>query len=143
MAIKLYNTMTRTKEEFTPLTPGKAEMYCCGLTVYNYAHIGNLRCYVFEDILKRVLIAGGYKIKHVMNVTDVGHLVSDADEGEDKMAVGARREGKTAHEIADFYWGEFRKDLALLGVTEPDIWCKATDNIPEQIDLVSKLEGKG
>jgi len=143
MPIRLYNTLTRSKDTFEPLTPGKVGIYCCGLTVYNYAHIGNLRAYVFEDILKRVLLAGGYQVKHVMNVTDVGHLVSDADEGEDKMAVGARREGKSAWEIADFYWGAFRRDLELLHISEPDIWCKATDNIPEQIELVKKLEEKG
>ena len=93
MALRLYNTLTRNKDLFEPITAGEVGLYTCGPTVYNYAHIGNLRTYVFEDILKRVLLMCGYKVRHVMNVTDVGHLVSDADEGEDKMAVGARREG--------------------------------------------------
>jgi len=143
MAVRLYNTLTRDKRPFEPIRPGKVGMYCCGLTVYNYAHIGNLRTYVFEDILKRVLVRAGYQVRHVMNVTDVGHLVSDADAGEDKMAVGARREGKTAWEIADFYWAAFRHDLQRLNISEPDVWCKATDNIPAQIDLVAKLAEKG
>ena len=143
MSITLYNTLTRSKDEFVPIEPGKVGLYTCGLTVYNYAHIGNLRAYIFEDVLKRALRLCGYDVKHVMNVTDVGHLVSDADEGEDKMTLGARREGKTAWEIAEFYFQAFRKDLARLHIIEPDIWCKATDNIPEQIDLVRKLEEKG
>ncbi|MHC4294155.1 MAG: cysteine--tRNA ligase [Planctomycetota bacterium] len=143
MSIRLYNTLTRSKDQFVPIESGKIGLYTCGLTVYNYAHIGNLRTYVFEDVLKRALRMVGYEVNHVMNVTDVGHLVSDADEGEDKMAVGARREGKTAWEIADFYWAAFREDLKRLHIIEPDIWCKATDNIPEQIDLVRRLEEKG
>ncbi len=143
MSITLYNTLTRSKDEFVPIEPGKVGLYTCGLTVYNYAHIGNLRAYIFEDVLKRALHLCGYDVKHVMNVTDVGHLVSDADEGEDKMTLGARREGKTAWEIAEFYFQAFRKDLARLHIIEPDVWCKATDNIPEQIDLVRKLEEKG
>ena len=143
MALKLYNTMTRRKDPFEPIEPGKVGLYACGLTVYNYAHIGNLRVYVCEDILKRVLTTAGYEVRHVMNVTDVGHLVSDADEGEDKMAVGARREGKSAWEIAEFYWQAFRRDLERLHVSEPDVWCKATDHIPEQIEQVRLLEEKG
>ena len=143
MSIRLYNTLTRQKDEFETIEAGKVGLYTCGLTVYNYAHIGNLRMYVFEDILKRVLLWAGYEVRHVMNVTDVGHLVSDADEGEDKMTVGARREGKTAWEIADFYWDAFRRDLKRLNVIEPDVWCKATDHIPEQIDTVRTLEEKG
>ncbi len=143
MPIKLYNTMTRSKETFEPISPGKVGMYCCGLTVYNYAHIGNLRAYVFEDVLKRALRTCGYAVKHVMNVTDVGHLVSDADTGEDKMALGARREGKSAWEIAEFYWKAFREDLSRLNIIAPDVWCKATDHIGEQIELVRKLQEKG
>ena len=143
MSLRLYNTLTRTVEDFRPLEDELVKLYTCGLTVYNYAHIGNLRMYVFEDTLKRVLLASGYKVRHVMNVTDVGHLTSDADVGEDKMETGAAREGKTAWEIAEFYWQAFRKDLARLNIIEPDVWCRATDNIPEQIELVRTLEAKG
>ena len=143
MSITLYNTLTGKKDLFEPLEPGKVGLYTCGPTVYNYAHIGNLRTYVFEDILKRELVRCGFDVRHVMNVTDVGHLVSDADEGEDKMAVGARREGKGITEIAEFYWKAFRNDLERLNIIEPDTWCKATDHIAEQIDLVRKLEANG
>ena len=143
MAIKLYNTLTRRVDEFVPIEPGKVGLYTCGPTVYNYAHIGNLRTYVFEDVLKRALAFSGYCVNHVMNVTDVGHLVSDADEGEDKMALGAQREGKTVWQIADFYWQAFRRDLARLNILEPDTWCKATDHIAEQIEMIQALERKG
>ena len=141
--LRLHNTMTRRVEEFQPLEDGRVGLYTCGLTVYNYAHIGNLRTYVSEDVLRRALRIAGYQVRHVMNVTDVGHLTSDADVGEDKMEKGAAREGRTAWEIADFYWQAFRKDLAALNILEPDVWCKATDNIPEQIALVQALESKG
>ena len=143
MPVKLYNTLTRSAEPFEPLEPGKVCLYTCGPTVYNYAHIGNLRTYVFEDVLKRVLQGAGYKVRHVMNVTDVGHLVSDADTGEDKMALGAEREGKSVWEIAEFYWQAFRGDMERLNLLEPDVWCKATEHIPEQIDLVKRLEENG
>ena len=141
--LKLYNTLTLKKEEFKPINRGRVGLYTCGPTVYNYAHIGNLRTYIFEDILKRVLKFNGYKVKHVMNVTDVGHLTGDRDMGEDKLEQGARREGKSAWEIADFYWAAFRKDMQRLNLSEPDVWCKATDHIKEQIELVKKLEEKG
>jgi cysteinyl-tRNA synthetase len=141
--LRFYNTMTRRVDEFRPIEEGKVGLYTCGLTVYNYAHIGNLRTYVFEDVLKRVLLTCGYDVKHVMNVTDVGHLVSDADVGEDKMEVGSAREGKSAWEIAEFYQAAFERDLRRLNVLEPDIWCKATDHVREQIDLVRTLEEKG
>ncbi len=118
-------------------------MYTCGPTVYNFAHIGNLRTYIFEDILKRVLLYNGYKVKHVMNITDVGHLTGDQDMGEDKVEMEARREKKTAWKIAEFYTKAFKEDIAKLNILEPDIWCKATDNIPEQIGLIKKLEEKG
>ncbi len=141
--LRLYNTMTRRVDEFRPIQQGKVGMYACGLTVYNYAHIGNLRTYVFEDILKRVLRVCGYDVHHVMNITDVGHLTSDADTGEDKMEKGAAREGKTAWEIAEFYQRAFVRDLRRLNILEPDVWCKATDHIAEQIELIRKLEQKG
>jgi cysteinyl-tRNA synthetase len=143
MKLLLYNTLTRQKEEFIPIRPGEVGLYSCGPTVYNYAHIGNLRTYIFEDILKRVLIYNGYRVIHVMNITDVGHLTGDRDMGEDKMEAGARREGKTAWDIAAFYTRAFRQDIARLNILEPSIWCKATDAIPEQIDLIRRLEEKG
>ncbi|HOF17644.1 MAG TPA: cysteine--tRNA ligase [Phycisphaerae bacterium] len=143
MPLKLYNTMTRRVEEFAPLEPPTVRLYTCGPTVYNYAHIGNLRTYVFEDVLKRALQWCGFRVRHVMNVTDVGHLVSDADEGEDKMALGAQREGKTVWQIAQFYWDAFRADLRRLNILEPDVWCRATDHIAEQIAQVRALEEKG
>lgn len=141
--LRLYNTLTRKKEIFTPRRGKTVGLYTCGPTVYHYAHIGNLRTYVFEDILKRTLLANGYRVKHVMNITDVGHLTDDADRGEDKMELGARREGKTAREIADFYTAAFKEDLNLLNILPPDIWCKATDHIKEQITLVQMLAKKG
>jgi cysteinyl-tRNA synthetase len=139
----LYNTLSRKKEEFIPIESGNARMYCCGPTVYNYAHIGNLRTYFFEDILKRVLLYNGYDVEHVMNITDVGHLVSDDDEGEDKMEKGSAREGRTVWEIANFYTNAFKKDIALLNIIPPTIYCKATENIQEQIEMIKCLEKKG
>ncbi len=143
MKLYLYNTLTRKKEEFTPIRPPEVGLYTCGPTVYNYAHIGNLRTYIFEDILKRVLRYNGYRVKHVMNITDVGHLTGDRDMGEDKMEKGAAREGKTAWDIAEFYTQAFKRDIALLNIIEPDIWVKATDTIGDQIDLIRALEAKG
>lgn len=143
MKLKLFNTLTRKKEIFKPLKKGKVGLYTCGPTVYNFAHIGNLRAYVFEDVLKRVLTYNGYKVKHVMNITDVGHLTGDRDMGEDKLEQGARREGKSAWEIAEFYADAFKKDIAALNILPPDIWCKATDHIKEQVDLIKILEKKG
>jgi len=141
--LKLYNTLTRKKEVFKPLKRGKVGLYTCGLTVYNFAHIGNLRTYIFEDILKRVLEYNGFMIKHVMNITDVGHLTSDADIGEDKIEMGAKREKKTAWEIAEFYTNAFKKDLKRLNIKEPNIWVKATETIEDQINLIKTLEKKG
>lgn len=141
--MKLFNTLSRNKEEFIPINENNVGLYTCGPTVYNYAHIGNLRTYIFEDVLKRTLEYAGYNVNHVMNVTDVGHLVSDEDEGEDKMELGAARENKTAFEIADFYLEQFRNDLKQLNIIEPSIWCKVTEHITEQIDMVAKLEEKG
>jgi cysteinyl-tRNA synthetase len=136
----LFNTLTRKKEKFIPLKQGEAGIYCCGPTVYNFAHIGNLRAYFFEDILKRVLLYNGYKVNHIMNITDVGHLVSDSDEGEDKMEKGASREGKSVWEIAEFYTNAFKDDILLLNILPPTLYCKATDNIQEQISLIKCLE---
>lgn len=143
MKLYLYNSLTRKKQEFKTIKPGKVGLYTCGPTVYNYAHIGNLRTYIFEDILKRVLVYNGYTVKHVMNITDVGHLTGDRDMGEDKMEKGATREGKSAWDIADFYTRAFKKDINRLHILEPDIWVKATDTLPEQIALVATLEEKG
>jgi len=139
----LYNTLSKEKEEFKAIMENKVGVYTCGPTVYNYAHIGNLRTYLFEDWLKRVLLYNGYEVKHVMNVTDVGHLVGDGDTGEDKMEQKAAKEGKNAWEIADFYFEAFKEDLKALNIIEPTIWCKATDNIPEQIALIETLQEKG
>ena len=143
MDLFLYNTLTRGKELFTPIHPGAVGLYTCGPTVYNYAHIGNLRTYVFEDILKRVLVYNGFKVKHVMNITDVGHLTGDRDMGEDKMEKGAQREGRTAWDIAEHYTRAFKEDLVHLNIVDPQIWCRATDTIPEQIALIETLEEKG
>jgi cysteinyl-tRNA synthetase len=143
MKLSLYNSLTRKKEEFKSIKSGKVGLYTCGPTVYNYAHIGNLRTYIFEDILKRVLAYNEYAVKHVMNITDVGHLTGDRDMGEDKMEKGAAREGKSAWDIADFYTQAFKKDINHLNILAPDIWVKATDTIPEQIALIGTLEEKG
>ncbi|PJA02273.1 cysteine--tRNA ligase [bacterium (Candidatus Gribaldobacteria) CG_4_10_14_0_2_um_filter_36_18] len=140
---KLYNTLTKKKETFTPLVKGKVAIYTCGPTVYDFAHVGNLRTYIFEDILKRVLEYNGYKVKHVMNITDVGHLTSDADTGEDKIEKRAKRERKTAWEIANFYTKVFKKDIKKLNIKEPNIWIKATETIKDQINLIKILEEKG
>ncbi len=142
-AISLYNTLTRKKEIFKPIKKGKVGIYSCGPTVYSYQHIGNLRTYLFSDILKRILLYNGYEVRHVMNVTDVGHLTSDADEGEDKMEKSAKKEGKKAADIANYYLAIFRQDFDKLGIIEPNIWCKATEHIYEQIELIKKLEKKG
>ena len=138
-----YNTRTREKEPLAPLDGKRIRLYTCGPTVYHYAHIGNLRTYIFEDILKRAIVADGLPVLHVMNITDVGHLTSDADEGEDKMEKGAKREGKTVWDIARFYTDAFQADIARLNILEPDVWCKATDHIPEQIAQIQRLEKNG
>lgn len=143
MDFYIYNTMTRTKEKFEPLKDGYVSMYTCGPTVYNYAHIGNLRTYVFEDILRKSLEYNGYDVKRVMNVTDVGHLQSDSDTGEDKMSLGAKRENKTVWEIARFYEDAFLRDCSLLNIKRPDVICRATDHIKDMIELIKVLEDKG
>lgn len=141
--LSLYNTLSRHKEEFKPLRKGEAGVYTCGPTVYNFAHIGNLRTYLFEDFLVRVLKYNGYRVKRVMNITDVGHLTGDMDMGEDKMETSAAREGLSAWDIAEYYTKAFKRDLAALNIIEPDIWCQATENIPEQIIMIKALEEKG
>jgi cysteinyl-tRNA synthetase len=143
MTLRLFDTYTRTLRDFEPLHPPEVGMYACGLTVYDYAHIGNLRTYIFEDWLRRTLEFNGYSVKHVQNITDVGHLVSDADEGEDKMEKGSRRTGKSAWEIAEFYTQAFKGNLKQLNILEPTIWCKATDHIQEQIEAIRCIEAKG
>ena len=141
--LKLYNTLTRKKEIFKPLKDKKVGLYTCGPTVYNYAHIGNLKKYIGDDVLKRVLIYNGYKVTHVMNITDVGHLVSDNDGGEDKIEKGAKEQGKTAWELARFFEDYFWKSLKEVGVLMPDVAPRATEHIKEQIKLIEKLEKRG
>ena len=140
--MKVYNTMTREKEEFTPEN-NTVRMYSCGPTVYNFAHIGNLRTYVFMDILRRTLKYEGYKVKGVMNITDVGHLLSDADEGEDKMEKASREQKKSPYEIADYYTRVFFDDLKKLNIAKPEVTPKATEHIPEMIAFVEGLVEKG
>ena len=143
MKVYLYNTMSRTVEEFKPITEGFVGLYGCGPTVYNYAHIGNLRTYIFEDTLKRVLRHAGYKVKHVMNITDVGHLTGDGDEGEDKMAKSARESGRSVWDIAKFYTDAFFRDYDSLNIIRPDVVCPATQHIQQMIDLIKRLEEGG
>lgn len=141
--MKIFNTLVRQKEDFTPMDANEVRMYSCGPTVYNYAHIGNLRTYVFMDLLRRVLQHNGYKLKHAMNITDVGHLVSDGDDGEDKMLKGAREQRKSPWDIARHYTEVFLKDIEALNIQTPEIICKATDHIPEMIEFVEGLIEKG
>ena len=141
--LKLYNTLTRKKEDFVPIKKGFVGMYSCGPTVYWYQHIGNLKAYIFSDLVKRVLIYNGFKVKHVMNVTDVGHLTSDSDDGEDKIEKAAAKEHKKVEDITNFYLKVFKEDFKKLNILEPNIWCKATEHIKEQIELIQKLEKKG
>lgn len=141
--LRLYNSATRDIEVFKPVQAGKVGLYACGPTVYHYAHIGNMRTYVFEDVLTRSLRAFGYDVKHVMNITDVGHLQSDADEGEDKMAIAAKREAKSPWDIARYYEEAFFKHSAMLNIKRPDIVCRATEHIDEMIEMVQTLIDKG
>ena len=141
--LKIYNTLFRKKQIFKPLKNRKVGLYTCGPTVYLYAHIGNLRAYIFEDILKRILEYNNYKVKHIMNITDVGHLTSDADSGEDKIEKSAKREKKTIWEIADFYTKAFKQDIKRLNIKPPDVWIKATETIKDQIEIIKILEKKG
>lgn len=148
MAIKIFNTLSLKKELFRPIKKGKVGLYTCGPTVYGFAHIGNLRTFIFEDILRRTLEYGGYKIKHVMNITDIGHLVSDSDEGEDKMTKALRREGKpltleSMKELADYYAEKFKEDIDTLNIEKPNIMPKASEHIKEDLEIIKKLEKKG
>ncbi|MEM3113414.1 MAG: cysteine--tRNA ligase [Candidatus Pacearchaeota archaeon] len=143
MKIKFYNTLTRKKEVFKPIKKSHVSIYTCGPTVYWYQHIGNLRSYIFADTLKRVLLFNGYNVLHVINITDVGHLTSDADTGEDKIEAAARKEHKTAQQIANYYFSVFKQDLLKLNIIMPDVWPKASEHIKEQISLIEKLEKKG
>jgi cysteinyl-tRNA synthetase len=144
MPLSLYDNYTRTLREFAPLHPGgPVGLYTCGPTVYDYQHVGNYRTFMFEDVLKRVLEWNGYRVTHVMNVTDVGHLTSDADTGEDKMEKGARRTGRSAWDIAELYTKAFVDDLKLLNIEDPTVLCRATEHIPEQIAFIADIEKNG
>ncbi|MBQ9090533.1 MAG: cysteine--tRNA ligase [Alphaproteobacteria bacterium] len=143
MSLYLYNTKTRSKEEFKPLNEKTVTMYCCGPTVYSYAHIGNLRTYIFEDLIANTLRLAGYNVKHVMNVTDVGHLTDDGDNGEDKMMIASKREQKSVMEIARHYEDTFFRHTSELGLKRPTIVCRATEHIDDMIHFVQDLENKG
>ncbi len=143
LPVRVFNTMTREIESFMPLSQGIMRYYSCGPTVYHYAHLGNLRTYVFNDFVKRVFLAAGYTVEQVMNITDVGHLTSDGDSGDDKMEKGAAREGKSVWEIAQFYTDAFNKDLGLLRIIPANTICKATDHILEQIAQVQAIMDAG
>ncbi len=144
MKLRLTNTLTGIKEDFVPIRKGLAGMYNCGPTVYHFAHLGNLRAAIFADILRRTLEWNGYQVRQIMNITDVGHLVGDADEGEDKVGSAAKREGKKAEEIAEYYTGAFWHDLSLLNIKTTDTkFPKATQHITDQIALIEELEKKG
>lgn len=143
MTMDLYNTLTRKIDEFKPLNAPNVTLYTCGPTVYDYTHLGHIRKYTNDDVLKRTLMYLGFKVKHVMNITDVGHLVSDEDAGEDKLEKGARKAGKTVWEVAQFYTDFFMKTIHAMNIIDPDIICKATENIPAMIELISVLEKKG
>ena len=143
MTLRLYNTLSRKLEEFTPITDGKVALYTCGPTVYDYPHVGNWASFIYWDILVRTLISNGYNVERVMNLTDVGHLVSDADDGEDKLEKGAKREGKTAWEVAEFYAEDFIAGMEKLGLLAPEHLVRATEFIPQQLDLIRILKEKG
>ncbi len=141
--MQFYNTLTKSIAEFKPLLPNQVSIYACGPTVYDYAHIGNFRTYTLTDLVVRALKRAGYSVKYVMNITDVGHLVSDADSGEDKMEKGARREGKSAWDIAKYFTDVFLSDSTKLNLLEPDVRPKPTEHIPEQIAMVQALLDRG
>lgn len=141
--LQLFNTLTRQKETFVPLTPGEVKIYTCGPTVYNYAHIGNLRSYVFPDLLRKLLQRLGYQVRHIINFTDVGHLTSDQDVGDDKIEKAAAASGRSAWDISRYYAEAFKRDITLLNIAFPTQFTYATDYISQQIDLVRELEAKG
>lgn len=141
--MKIYNSLTKQVEDFSPISGNNVGLYACGMTVYDYAHIGHGRKYINDDILRRTLTFLGYDVKHVQNVTDVGHLVSDSDEGEDKLEKGARKTGKSVWEVAEFYTKHFYDSMSALNILDPHIIAKATDHIPEQIELIEKLFKNG
>ena len=141
--MKIYNTLTKKIEVFNPNQEGIVKMYTCGPTVYHYAHIGNLRTYIFEDILEKGLDYLGYNVERVMNITDVGHMTSDADSGEDKMEKASNREGKTVYEIADFYTNAFFNDMEKLNISKPAIIEKASSHIDKYIEIIEKLLNDG
>jgi cysteinyl-tRNA synthetase len=141
--MQFHNTLSRAKEEFVPLEPNVARMYCCGPTVYNFAHIGNLRAYIFNDVLRRALKFNDFQVNHVMNITDVGHLESDSDEGEDKMEMGAQREGLDPWQLARKYEAAFFEDTARLNIERPEVVCRATEHIPEMIALIERILEQG
>jgi cysteinyl-tRNA synthetase len=143
MDLYLYNSLTKQKELFVPLSDSEVKLYTCGITAYDYAHIGNGRKYVMDDVLRRALAFNGFKVNHVQNVTDVGHLVSDADEGEDKLEKGAKKQGKTVWEVAEFFGNNFYEMMDKLNNLRPTVICKATDHIKEQIELIEKLFKNG
>ncbi len=143
MSLELYNTMGRSMQKFTPRTPGKVGFYGCGPTVYNYAHIGNLRAFVFQDTLARSLRFLGYEVTHVMNVTDIGHLTGDNDDGEDKMVNQAREKGQSVLEVAEFYTKAFFDDIDRLNILRPTVMCKATDHVDQMIRLIQRIEANG
>ena len=141
--IYLTNSLSRKKEKFEPINPPNVGMYSCGPTVYDYSHIGHMRRYVGDDVLKNTLQVNGFKVTHVMNITDVGHLTSDADTGEDKIEKSAKETGKSAWDIAKFFENQFFASTDELNIQRPDIICRATDHIKEQIELIEKLEKNG
>lgn len=143
MEIQLYNSMSKKTETFTPIHKEAVGMYACGPTVYNYAHIGNLRTYIFEDLLKRLFLTCGYEVRHVMNITDVGHLTGDADDGEDKMVKSSREKKQSVWDIAEFYTKAFFEDTDRLNILRPTVSCKATEHIGDMIALIRTLEEKG
>ena len=143
MKLRFFNTMGRIVEDFKTIDTGVVKMYCCGPTVYNYAHIGNLRAYLFDDILRRTLEYAGYKVDHVVNITDVGHLTGDNDDGEDKMVKSSRESGKSVWDISKHFTEAFFKDIDNLNIVRPTVSPKATDHIQEMIDLIKRLEKKG
>lgn len=143
MDFYLYNTLTRNKDKIIPVNEGRVGMYTCGPTVYNFAHIGNLRTYIYEDVLKKSMEYMGYTVKHVMNITDVGHLESDSDSGEDKMTLGSQRENKSVWDIARYYEDAFFSDCEKLNIKRPDVVCRATEHIEDMIKLIKTLEEKG